>query len=133
MSNNRKGYEFSTNQRKERKAGTELKCEMCGKKDKHMQGHHLIPIFLSRKNPVLLKRIVTDLANLQMLCTGCHKKADAEHQHWDAHEIGIIAWALFDLDPKEVEEAQGTAKITRKANRSKNRRKNHRRSGGKRR
>jgi hypothetical protein len=104
-SRNRETYSFGDVLKRERLAGCEGKCECCGK-ESDLAGHHLIACYLASKNPILSQKLVRSITNLQMLCVDCHKKADADQRKWTATDISLIAWSLFDLDIKEVEEAQ---------------------------
>lgn len=110
MAKGREGYNFSSSLKAERRAGTENKCENCGKYSSKLEGHHLIPVFLSKRNPVLIKSLVTSIINMQMCCPNCHREVDEVQRNWDSKEVGDIAWALFDLNSEEVVEGQGKAK-----------------------
>lgn len=107
---NRGGYGFESEMRHRRKEGLEGKCEQCGKKCNDLRGHHIVGVAVARRNPALTPSVVRDMANLMMLCPNCHKKADADNQRWNKHDVAMASWALFDKDPKEVEDAQDTAR-----------------------
>lgn len=123
----RKSYEFSKAQRKERLEGCDFTCEGCGKKTKSLQVHHLIACHLAIRNPVLTPAVIRVIENEMCLCHACHLKADRDQKNWTPHDIAMIAWALFDLDPEKVEKAQngtykekGTQIITKKTRRKQN-------------
>jgi len=105
--NGRKRYEFSRQQRINRERGTEGLCEHCGQ-EAHLEGHHIISAFLARRNPVLTPQVIKQMENLMMLCDDCHEEADVAQRKWKKEEIGLVAWALFDLDPEKVAKAQWT-------------------------
>ena len=117
----RGGYKFEKEMRERRKEGLQNKCEQCGKESNDLTGHHIVRAYVGRTNPALAPNVIKDMANLQMLCPNCHKEADAHNQKWDKHEIAVASWALFDKDPKEVEENQGKNRISN-TNRKKKRR-----------
>ena len=118
----REAYTFGEDLKDERIIGCEGKCESCGSETK-LYGHHLIACFLASQNPVLTPGLIRDNVNLIMLCHDCHKVADKDQVSWDAPDIAMMAWALFDLDPKEVAEAQGhTFAYKRKGKRRKKKR-----------
>jgi hypothetical protein len=130
--NGRKRYEFSRQQRIEREKGIEGLCEHCGE-EAQLEGHHIISAFLARRNPVLAPQIIKQMENLMMLCDDCHEEADADQRKWREKDIGLMAWALFDLDPEKVAKAQWTQRPNsggRKKKKKKNRNtKTQKRSG----
>lgn len=134
MSRSREGYTFPKSLRYERKAGVENKCEVCGKYTKRGEIHHIIGAYIASQNPVLTPHIIRSIENELYVCRSCHLKQN-EHQHtFDPIDIGFQAWALFDLNPIEVAEAQrGTYKskadhISSRKKGKKKRKHKHRRS-----
>lgn len=107
MSINRGSYVFSRDRRLEREHRVHYKCEECGTKT-DLLGHHIISCYMARRNPVLIPRLIKKAENLMMLCEDCHEKADKEQKKWSRDEIGMMAWALFGLDPARVADAQWT-------------------------
>lgn len=101
----REGYTFGNELKAERFRGVEGKCEVCERKTR-LQGHHLISCFFAAHNPVLTPYVIRTIENVQMLCSDCHIKADEAHKHFNEHDIALLAWALFDLPPDKVEQAQ---------------------------
>lgn len=132
MTRENETYNFSRELRKEREAGVDNLCEQCGEECDELQGHHIIPRYFARTNPALTPVLISSMANLAMLCPGCHEKADKVSRNLTKHEIGFVAWALFDLDPEEVRKKQGFRE-NKKKNKSNNQfqRKNKRNSRGK--
>ena len=102
---NREFYSFSNSVKEERLIGCEGKCESCGVETK-LFGHHLISCFLASNNSVLASQIIRSIDNLQMLCKDCHQDADDHQKTWNAYDIGVMAWAIFDLDLHEVAAGQ---------------------------
>lgn len=99
-------YTFPKALREERLEGTGYTCEQCGKHTKNLEVHHIFGAWLASQNPVLVPQIVKSIQNEMCLCPTCHAEAN-EHQHtWTARDIAFVAWALFDLDPEEVESNQ---------------------------
>jgi len=105
MSRARKEYEFPKGLKRERREGVDNCCEFCGKKTS-LEVHHICGAWLSSQNDVLTPAIIKTLENQLALCPQCHKVANECQHGWDAHEIALVAWALFDLNPEEVEQAQ---------------------------
>lgn len=130
----REGYTFAKETKYERSRESEGRCEVCGRRAR-LQAHHLVGCYFAARNPLLLPQLIRSIENAQSLCPNCHKKADEDHKHWTPHDVGFLAWALFDLDPMEVAEAQrGTyldkcAIIGNGRRKKKDKRKYHRRSG----
>jgi hypothetical protein len=138
--NSRKRYDFSRNQRIERGEGLDWRCEHCGG-EAFLEGHHIISAFLARRNPVLTPQVIKQMENLMMLCDDCHEEADMDQRTWREDDIGIVAWALFDLDAEKVAKAQwtqrpnsgGGGKKKKKKKKNRNRKTQKRRGGGKKR
>ncbi len=104
-------YKFSSELKKERRLGTDSCCEMCGKFVSNGEVHHLVGAYLGSQNPILAPHIIRSLENEAYLCKSCHADANEAQHRWEPIDIGFMAWALFDLDPLEVADAQvGTYK-----------------------
>lgn len=99
-------YKFSSELKKERRLGTDSCCEMCGKFVTNGEVHHLVGAYLGSQNPILAPHIIRSLENEAYLCKQCHVKANEDQHTWSSKDIGFMAWALFDLDPMEVADAQ---------------------------
>lgn len=99
-------YNFPKELRKERLEGTNYTCEGCGKKTEDLQVHHLIACYLASRNDALAPSIIKTIENEMCLCHVCHLAADADQKKWTAHDVAMIAWALFDIEPEEVEKKQ---------------------------
>ncbi|MDH5533271.1 MAG: hypothetical protein OEX81_02495 [Candidatus Pacebacteria bacterium] len=121
----REFYSFGEALKEERLTGCEGKCECCGAETK-LYGHHLIACFLASHNPVLTPMVIRSTENMIMLCHDCHKQADEQQISWDAPDIAMMAWALFDLDPKEVEESQGHTYAYRRRKKGKKKKRSRR-------
>lgn len=104
--NVRKGYELPRGLRRERLKGSNFTCETCNKKTRKLEVHHLIACYIASRNSLLTPAIIKTIENTICLCHECHVLADKDQLTWTAHDISIIAWALFDLNPKRVEEYQ---------------------------
>lgn len=124
---NREGYNFSRAQRIERQDGVEGKCEGCGK-EAHLEGHHIISVYIAARNPVLIPSLMRKIENLMMLCDECHEEADDDQRTWSRDEIGVVAWALFDLNAEEVSDAQWTAYPRKKGRKNKKKKKKKRKA-----
>ena len=109
MPRKREVYNFSKEIIRKRSVEIGGKCEHCGLQTK-LFGHHLLPFFLAKKNPVLTPHVLTCMENLLLLCKNCHQEADEDQRTWTYHDIGMIAWALFNIDPKSVADAQNYRK-----------------------
>jgi 5-methylcytosine-specific restriction endonuclease McrA len=96
--NYREAYNFHTHQKKERISHLHGKCEECGQKT-NLEAHHLISVYIARRNPVLIPNLISSMENMMMLCEDCHHKADQRQRRLSTEEIGWLAWSLFDLDP----------------------------------
>lgn len=125
MSKSREGYGFSRQTKQERLDGVRGKCEGCGRTDR-LYAHHMIPVCKAKKNRSLFKRNIKSEENCQMLCTDCHREADEYALSLPPRELGILAWALFDQDPKEVEQNQGTPEPQQQKRRNRRRRRRRR-------
>jgi len=106
MSISRRKYEFSSSLREERLEGANYCCERCGKYSENLEVHHLMGAWLASQNYLLTPEIIRVLENEMCLCSSCHKFMNKDQESWTTHDIGFVAWALFDLDPYLVEENQ---------------------------
>lgn len=113
MKKTRREYGFSDRLKLERLNGCNFTCEHCGKITKRLEVHHLVACYLAGNNISLTPGVIKTIENAMCLCKDCHRKADDDHKTWDAHEIGLIAWALFDLDPKKVARSQRRTYLNR--------------------
>ncbi|MDH5533550.1 MAG: HNH endonuclease [Candidatus Pacebacteria bacterium] len=106
MTRARKKYEFSSYLREERLEGTNYCCERCGIRSKNLEVHHLVGAWLAAQNYKLTPSIIRVLENEMCLCSDCHQIMNDDQETWTAHDIGFVAWALFDLDPYDVKKNQ---------------------------
>jgi hypothetical protein len=106
MSSSRSKYEFSNSLREERLDGVNNCCERCGKHSENLEVHHLVGAWLASQNYTLTPGIIRVLENEMCLCRSCHKLMNEDQESWTAHDIGFVAWALFDLDPYLVKQNQ---------------------------
>lgn len=116
MAQENETYNFSRELRNEREVGVGNLCEQCSEECDELQGHHIIPRYFARTNPALTPALISSMANLAMLCPNCHEKADKVSRNLTKHEIGLVAWALFDLDPEFVRKKQGFRENKKKNN-----------------
>ena len=121
--NDRKRYEFSRQLRIEREKGVKGLCEHCGQ-EAYLEGHHIISAYLARRNPVLTPQVIKKMENLMMLCDDCHEEADIDQRKWKKEDIGLVAWALFDLDAQKVAKAQWTQRPNEGSGKRKKKKKN---------
>lgn len=112
----RAGYKFSKALRREREVGINFCCEQCGK-EASLQFHHLIPCYFASQNPALTPQLIKSLENCQGLCHDCHKKADENLFQMSKHDIALLAWALFDIDPASVKASHGRTPPVKKKRR----------------
>lgn len=126
----RKKFTFSDELKNERRRGVGHCCEQCGRNVKDLEVHHLYGAWLAAQNPVMTPEIIRVLENEMCLCPECHVEANRDQETWTAHDLGMLAWALFDLDPAEVEANQ--IQVYGPRRHPKNRRQNHHRRGARR-
>lgn len=119
----RKEYNFPTGLRYERLHGCNFTCEGCGKITKDLQAHHLLACYLASRNIALTPKMIKTIENVMCLCKDCHLKADADQKKWTAHDVAMIAWALFDVDPQIVEQNQTNTYLNKQEAISKKRKK----------
>ncbi|MCA9368795.1 MAG: HNH endonuclease [Pseudomonadales bacterium] len=120
---NREPYNFSRELIDLRKEKVGNVCEVCGSSDR-LFGHHLVPYFLARKNPILAPHLLTRMENLQIVCEKCHDKADADQWTWSDIQLAQIAWALFNIDLQITLDGQKKKKRKRRKRHRKGKRKN---------
>lgn len=127
LRSSRAEYNFPTGLRYERLHGCKLTCEGCGKITKDLQVHHLVACYLASRNIALTPQMIKTLENEMCLCRDCHRKADADQKKWTAHDVAMIAWALFDIDPQIVEQNQTNTYLNKPVEQNKHRQKRRRR------
>ena|SRR5690606_17617066 len=82
MKRSREAYEFSKGVKHEALQRCGNKCERCGKHKKEvgkLYAHHKLAISIAiHYYPEISASVIKSLANCEILCDSCHKKADIQ-------------------------------------------------------